>query len=68
MKHVKLKTVEELIDYLQQYSNDTKVRVCRKNGINLEVIAVSPIYLRKRDMIVFEISDWSANESTKDDE
>lgn len=54
---MKLKTVGELIEYLKQYPEDTKVRVCRKNGVSLEAIAVSPVYLRKRDMILFEISN-----------
>jgi hypothetical protein len=54
---MKLKTVEELIDYLQQYSGDTKVRVCRKNQMKLEAIAVSPVYIKKLNMILFEISN-----------
>ena len=65
---MKLRTVGKLIEYLEQYSQDTKVRVCRKNGIELEAIAVSPVYLRKRDMILFEISNRTANESKKDNE
>ena len=62
---MKLKTVEELIEYLEQYSGDTQVRVCRKNGTSLELIAVNPIYIRKLDKIIFQISD--RNESRKNE-
>ena len=47
---MKIKTIGELIDYLEQYSRDTQVRVCRKKGIVFELVAVNPTYVRKRDI------------------
>ena len=62
----KIRTIGDLITYLEQYSNDTQVRVCKKNGIRWELVTVNPTYLRKRDIMVFQLTD--KEESNKKDE